>query len=200
MSHPVDSRLPDRKEWGPKVWNILRWFAIGLGPVIPPDLQQEAKAFYRSLMFMLPCHECRDHYTGLWTQYPIDQYLTGSEKLLEWIAVIHDQVTKRIKQQQASSPAEPTGSVPKSGLANATPRVRRRTVVARQAPVSPAVQKRGGLAKFEQARARSLQNRKIRQGVSGTPAAQTTAKNTAHARALARLAQSAKNYSRPCSC
>jgi len=194
MSHPVDSRLPDRKEWGPKVWNILRWFAIGLGPVIPPDLQQEAKAFYRSLMFMLPCHECRDHYTGLWTQYPIDQYLTGSEKLLEWIAVIQDQVTKRIKQQQASAP--------KSGLANATPRVRtsQPQMRRRQVPVSPAVQKRGGLAKFEQARARSLQNRKIRQGVSGTPAAQTTAKNTAHARALARLAQSAKNYSRPCSC
>lgn len=166
--------LPPKKEWGPQFWNVMTTVAIGMGKSPPPQLQQEIKQFYYSLMHALPCPECREHYAGLWKRFPIDAFLVSDKALVEWVKFIQKQVNQVLLKKAASEEVQ-----------TQVPQVQR------------SLQKQKQSA---QPRRLTAQERHIAQNSSGTPAAYATATSKAHLTALQRLQQSAKYYVRPCSC
>lgn len=91
--------LPRREEWGPKVWYVMRTFALGLGDQPDEDLQAQAKAFYGSFQQMLPCPECREHYAQLWLEIPIEDYLHSGTALLQWVNKIQTEVNRFIQNK-----------------------------------------------------------------------------------------------------
>lgn len=180
--------LPPKKEWGPQFWNVMTTVAIGMGKSPSPELQQEIKQFYYSLMHALPCPECREHYAGLWKRFPIDAFLVSDKALVEWVKFIQKQVNQVLLKKAASEEVQ----TPPQGQPQPQP----------PQPVQKQIQKQVQKVQVQSAQPRRLtaQERHIAQNSSGTPAAYATATSKAHLTALQRLQQSAKYYVRPCSC
>lgn len=183
-------QIPDKSVWGPQFWGVMKTAAAGIGPSPPPELQEETKKFYYSLMWMLPCPECREHYAALWDERPIDPYLVSNARLLEWVSDIQSEVTKFIRKQEALKAAKSKllGStlVVEDSVVKSLPRSLRTS----SQPSQP----------LQTAQRSSFYTPQKTRGVSGTPAALTEATTKKQSRALERLQRSAKYYNRGCSC
>ncbi len=77
--------------WGNCGWQFLHYIALGYSN----QPNEEDKAHYRRFMkeigFVLPCKECRHNFRIHYKKYPIDEYLSCSNKLFEWIMKIQNE-------------------------------------------------------------------------------------------------------------
>lgn len=211
-SHGISGSLllPPKSEWGPQFWSVMRTAAIGMGPSPPLDLQNEIKRFYESLMWVLPCPECREHYAFLWDQYPIENYLESNQKLLDWVFIIQNNVTEFIKQQELKKQQPGSSHIPDSS--STIPYTKSQTpshsqfLLQSQQPVPVVIPSKdqnlnSWVSKSLEVKPKvALYQAHRSRGTEGTPAAYTNAVNTRHSAALERLKQSAKYYKRGCSC
>jgi len=118
----------DPKMWGPKFWFVMNEVAKGYGTTPSNNLKMETRAFFRSLMKVLPCPDCRKHYKKHWSELPIDEYLLNSTALQRWVA----QIKGRIEIETRRKPAPR----PRSIAAAAKVNVQIKTQTARNAPAS----------------------------------------------------------------
>jgi hypothetical protein len=59
-----------------------------------------AKEFFESLVFLIPCAVCREHYKEHLTEKPITPFLDSREDLLKWTVEIHNKVNALSKKPQ----------------------------------------------------------------------------------------------------
>jgi hypothetical protein len=59
-----------------------------------------AKEFFESLVFLIPCAICREHYKEHLTEKPITPFLDSREDLLKWTVEIHNKVNALSKKPQ----------------------------------------------------------------------------------------------------
>ncbi len=78
--------------WGPIFWHTIHITALGY-PVAPTYADKKAaKEFYESLMHLIPCPMCRNHYREHLTTSPISPSLDTRDDLLSWTVDLHNKV------------------------------------------------------------------------------------------------------------
>ena len=90
----------DPSLWGPSFWSTLHWTAAAY-PVNPTPVDKtNYKVFYENLQHTLPCSECREHYSQLLSQMPIDPFLVSGKQLRQWVTSLHNTVNSRTENAQ----------------------------------------------------------------------------------------------------
>jgi hypothetical protein len=85
----VDPSLPDT--WGAKFWDTLQVIAAGYPENPTEEKREQFKIFFDSLVFVLPCEECKQHYSEVLERKPLnDAALINRKTLNRWIMDIHN--------------------------------------------------------------------------------------------------------------
>lgn len=92
--------LPEN--WGPFAWMTLHAVALGYpdNPTIEDKLNY--KMFYSNIQNILPCIKCRVNLKKHTKEINIDNYLTNSYKLHEWVTKIHNLSASTYNGRQVS--------------------------------------------------------------------------------------------------
>lgn len=86
------------KLWGPHLWKALHAITFGYPTNPGPLCQRQYKEFFTSLKHVLPCRECRRHYSKMVTH---PKYKLGSsvfkskDALVRWLVKAHNAVNIR---------------------------------------------------------------------------------------------------------
>lgn len=176
-------------DWGGKVWMIMEFIALSLGPQPSVAQQGAAQAFYEALQSLLPCEECRGHYQELWHIRPSTNFVKTSNDCLYWVNWVHRRV--RLIQSEATTvsrdmPLAVPSSVPPSVSPPVPPSV---PAVSVPAVSVPAV-----------SRDISKKSKYLKPVTRGTADTTTRATTPAQSLALQKLARATLVYRRPCSC
>lgn len=86
--------------WGPFFWHTMHIVAIGYSKHPTYTDKKCAKEFFESLVFLIPCAICREHYKEHLTEKPITPFLDSREDLLKWTVEIHNKVNALSKKPQ----------------------------------------------------------------------------------------------------
>lgn len=81
--------------WGPSTWASLHWVAAAYPASPTVEEKQHYKMYFEMLQYTLPCSECREHYSQLIKQMPIDSFLISGKQLRQWLVSIHNTVNAR---------------------------------------------------------------------------------------------------------
>mgnify|MGYP001156963247 FL=1 len=80
--------------WGPSGWRFMHYVALGYPDEPTEHDRMSYKRFYESLVDVLPCQGCANHYKENIANVPIDDHLKDRESLLRWTFDIHNEVNK----------------------------------------------------------------------------------------------------------
>ena len=88
----------DPKSWGPSAWKFLHAITLTY-PENPNHHDQEAaESLFRSLRLLLPCDDCKHHYSELIERTPV---ATESRRSLSaWLVEIHNRVNTKLGKPQ----------------------------------------------------------------------------------------------------
>ena len=85
------------KIWGPHAWIFLHTITLNY-PENPNQIEkQNYKSFFESLSKILPCDNCREHYSENIENIPID--LQSRESLVQCLFTIHNKVNQKNNKQ-----------------------------------------------------------------------------------------------------
>jgi hypothetical protein len=86
--------------WGPFFWHVMHIIAIAY-PKNPTYTDKKcAKEFYESLVYLIPCSICRQHYKEYIVQKPIITFLDNRTDLIRWTLDIHNKVNKQLSKPE----------------------------------------------------------------------------------------------------
>jgi len=78
--------------WGPIFWHTIHVTALSY-PTNPTYAQKRAaKEFYESLVELIPCPVCRDHYRVHLQKLPLGPHLDRRDDLFRWTVELHNEV------------------------------------------------------------------------------------------------------------
>ena len=78
------------KVWGPPAWRFLHLITFQY-PENPSDKDKKNYyIFFNSLKDVLPCPNCREHYSNHFKKHPIQ--LESRKEFIEWLIDIHNEV------------------------------------------------------------------------------------------------------------
>ena len=82
--------------WGEHAWHFLH--AVAYEYPETPSLadRRAATRLFRSLMKMLPCQECCQHYAQEMRRDPIEEHLGSRDELCRWVLDLHNKVSRRL--------------------------------------------------------------------------------------------------------
>jgi hypothetical protein len=87
------SRKNQNEHWGPCFWRTIHSFSASYRP----EVKQAFKQFIYSLMGIIPCQMCKDHFQHNLKQMPLtEEYLVDAHKLFLWSYLLHDLVNKQL--------------------------------------------------------------------------------------------------------
>lgn len=84
--------------WGPFFWHTIHIVALGYPKEPTYTDKRAAKEFYESLVFLIPCGICREHYAKHLQAKPISTYLDSRKDLFKWTIMIHNEVNQMLKK------------------------------------------------------------------------------------------------------
>ncbi len=88
--------------WGPIFWHTIHITALGY-PTNPTYSQKRAaKEFYESLVHLIPCPVCREHYKSHLEKMPISPHLDRRADLFRWTVELHNQVNVMLGKPKVS--------------------------------------------------------------------------------------------------
>lgn len=82
--------------WGPVFWCTLHLVSMGYPETPTYSEKRAAKEFYSSLIYLLPCPECRSHFQEIFQVMPVDTWLDNRASLTEWVWMLHNRVNERL--------------------------------------------------------------------------------------------------------
>ena len=92
----------DGSLWGNQGWFFLHIISFNY----PENPTQEDKEYYRTffvnLKNVLPCNECKIHYSKLIEEFPIEPHLDSKKELFKYVYILHKKVNKRLKKRNES--------------------------------------------------------------------------------------------------
>jgi hypothetical protein len=85
----------------PEVWGPIFWATFHLVSMAYPETptyaeKRAAKEFFNSMVHLLPCPVCRDHFREILTAMPVDSWLDDRKSLVEWVWTLHNRVNLRL--------------------------------------------------------------------------------------------------------
>ena len=86
--------------WGPFFWHTIHIIALGYPDKPTYAHKKAAKEFFESLTVLIPCPECRDHYTEHLQKNPLTPHLDRRRDLFKWTIVLHNQVNTMLKKRE----------------------------------------------------------------------------------------------------
>lgn len=86
--------------WGPFFWHTIHIVALSYPKEPTYTDKRAAKEFYESLVFLLPCPTCREHYSAHLRAKPIATFLDSRADLFRWTVSIHNEVNKMLKKPE----------------------------------------------------------------------------------------------------
>ena len=90
-------RLPP-SVWGPFFWHTIHITALSYPPKPSYAHKRAAKEFFESLVHLIPCPKCREHYTTHLQKNPISPHLDRREDLFRWTVNLHNEVNKSLNK------------------------------------------------------------------------------------------------------
>ena len=79
--------------WGPSAWKFLHTITFQY-PENPTDIEKRKYyVFFNSLKDVLPCPNCREHYSEHFNKIPIQ--MESRKELIEWLIDIHNEVNQK---------------------------------------------------------------------------------------------------------
>lgn len=86
--------------WGPSAWRFLHLITFQY-PEKPKDPdKRNYYVFFNSLKDVLPCPNCREHYSNHFEKQPIQ--LESRKELIEWLIDIHNEVNLMLGKKEYS--------------------------------------------------------------------------------------------------
>lgn len=82
--------------WGPFFWHTIHISALGYPSNPSYGHKKAAKEFYESLMFLIPCPVCREHYAEYMKTMPVSPFLDRREDLFKWTVELHNTVNQKL--------------------------------------------------------------------------------------------------------
>ena len=84
--------------WGPYFWKSLHLLIIGLPDELTSDHRQAITDYFNSLLYLLPCKACRQHYALYFEESPVN--VSTKKALWQWSVNLHNYVNKSNKKKE----------------------------------------------------------------------------------------------------
>lgn len=82
----------NKSDWGPPIWRSIHYVSLGY-PVNPTQMdRRNFKEYFNNISLILPCDQCKKHYTEYLKSMPIDKALGSREALFKWTVDLHNKV------------------------------------------------------------------------------------------------------------
>ena len=88
--------------WGPALWFSLHSIAYAYNPQIDKDKYYD---FFSNLGYILPCEECRVHYSQNLNKQELLIALESTENLFRWVYDLHNKVNKQTGVPESTWPS-----------------------------------------------------------------------------------------------
>lgn len=82
--------------WGPFFWHTMHISALGYPSSPSYGHKKAAKEFFESLIFLIPCPVCREHYAEFMKSMPVTPFLDRREDLFKWTVELHNAVNQKL--------------------------------------------------------------------------------------------------------
>jgi hypothetical protein len=86
--------------WGPFFWNTIHITALGYPSKPSHAHKKAAKEFFESLVMLIPCPICSNHYAEHINKYPISPHLDKRADLFKWTHLLHNEVNKMLGKRE----------------------------------------------------------------------------------------------------
>jgi len=89
------------KKWGKSYWEMSHYLTLAY-PDMPTNHDKLiVKTHFENLKYLLPCENCRSHYSEYMSIYPLtDDILNSRYKLIKWLIDLHNSVNKRLGKKE----------------------------------------------------------------------------------------------------
>lgn len=79
----------DPQSWGPSFWAVMQTVADVYPESDPTEqLKTSTKSFYESFQDLLPCEQCRVHYSEALLKFPLDEAIKSKNALVKWVLTV----------------------------------------------------------------------------------------------------------------
>lgn len=86
----------DPKLWGKHFWATIHYITFSVPDSPTEEYKQNLLKFFESLKFLLPCENCRKHYSENLLKYPLtNDILSSRVMLINWAVNLHNEVNTR---------------------------------------------------------------------------------------------------------
>lgn len=87
----------DTEVWGPAAWLFIHSIALAYPDQNPePEIRENYKKFFDSLVSVLPCAYCRNHYKENISSLPLASALDSRASLFRWTVDLHNRVNQSL--------------------------------------------------------------------------------------------------------
>jgi len=87
--------------WGRPFWKTIDSIVATYDPSDGQN-RESVIAFFTSLKHLLPCDECRQHFTTYWENYPIQNEFDTRLGLFQWVYRLRCEINTRNKKKNPS--------------------------------------------------------------------------------------------------
>jgi hypothetical protein len=82
--------------WGPPFWLTIHIIALAYPATPTYSEKKAAKEFFESLLHLLPCPTCREHYAEHTRTLPLVPHLDTRDDLFKWTLELHNAVNRSL--------------------------------------------------------------------------------------------------------
>lgn len=86
----------DPTVWGPKLWFFIHTLALNYSDNPSYEEKRNHEEFFNSLVHLIPCDKCRNHYKQHISKNPVINHLNNSSELFQYTIDIHNEVNKTL--------------------------------------------------------------------------------------------------------
>jgi len=101
MSAPEPIHMPPQI-WGPIFWATLHIASLGYSDQPTERQKKNVIAFYESMVDVLPCPICRNHYEQNLEEMPIKDAVNNRMDLIHWVFTMHNRVNVQLGKREYS--------------------------------------------------------------------------------------------------
>jgi FAD-linked sulfhydryl oxidase len=86
--------------WGPIFWSTLHIASLSYSDQPTERQRKNVKAFYESMVDVLPCPVCRHHYETNLKEMPLDEALNSRMELVQWVWKMHNKINVQLGKRE----------------------------------------------------------------------------------------------------
>lgn len=84
----------DPSIWGPNLWVVLHTISFNYSQNPSKEELKSHLDFFNSLVHIIPCRVCKNHYSNFIENNPIKDNLNNRDSIIRWVLKCHNNVNK----------------------------------------------------------------------------------------------------------